>query len=92
MLFTRSIDQVSVTLLKCKRQGLADRCLRKRGRVWEYVYVGTERGRKRLHYWRVNGKASFGHIDVDEIVDAAKRDVDPLLISACLSVTDALKV
>jgi hypothetical protein len=77
---------VSLTLLKCRRQGLVNRALTKRGRVREYVYMITERGMKRLRYWRMNGKIHFGSVDLDEIAYEAKTDLTPLLRGASLSV------
>jgi len=81
--------KVSLTLLKCKRQGLMDRAPRKHGKVWEYVYVINDRGRKRLYYWRVNGEVEFGAVNVDEIVDEGIRRLTPLLVNASISVSNA---
>jgi len=47
-----SHKNVSMTMLKCKRQRLLDRTRFKHGRVSEYLYMITERGRRRLAYYR----------------------------------------
>ncbi len=54
------LKKVSLTLLRCWRQGLVNRTSRRRGRVREYVYKVTERGRQRLGYWELNRRTESG--------------------------------
>jgi len=78
--------KVSMTLLKCARQRLLFRFLRKHGRVREYSYVLTERGRRRLEYYMLKEeKVESGVINVDGIVKAAGERFDPLWTSALVS-------
>jgi len=60
-----SPKNVSMTLLNCKRQRLVERMLVKRGRVREFSYALTERGRERLEYYEckeeeaINGMTGY---------------------------------
>lgn len=74
-----SHKNVSMTLLKCKRQRLLERTREKRGRVSEYFYMITKRGRKRLVYYRVKEKEiNCGVVEIDELVKDARKEVTPL--------------
>lgn len=78
--------KVSMTLLKCWRQRLMEKTLLKRGRIREYSYVLTERGRRRIVFYASReGKSKFGLLNVDEMVKAARKDVNPLVMSALQS-------
>jgi len=78
-----SHKNVSMTLLKCKRQRLLERTLFKRGRVREYLYMITERGKKRLTYYRVKEReVECGVVEIDDLVEEARKEVTPLLASS----------
>jgi len=71
-----------MTLLKCFRQRLLGRTFLKRGRVRKYVYILTERGRKRLAcYTRREGGVNVGVVDIDKLVADARSHVTPFEIS-----------
>jgi len=74
-----SHKNVSMTLLKCKRQRLLERTLFKRARVREYFYMITKRGRKRLVYYMAKEKEiNCGVVEIDELVKDARKEVTPL--------------
>lgn len=78
-----SHKNVSMTLLKCKKQRLLERTLSKHGRVREYFYTITERGKKRLVYYREKEReVKGGIIEIDELVEDARKEVTPLCASS----------
>jgi len=84
---------VSMTLLKCKQQGLLERTPYKHGRVRGYLYMLTERGRKRLLYYILKeGKVNLGVVDIGQVVETARNQVEPWINSARLSYRSAVYV
>ncbi len=81
-------ENVSMTLLKCKRQGLVDRDEYKRGRVRGYVYWVLDRGKRRLMYYhrRMKSNPTVGVVDVKRVVQDARADADLLYSFASCSV------
>ncbi|UCE44009.1 MAG: hypothetical protein JSV57_00475 [Candidatus Bathyarchaeota archaeon] len=79
-----------MTLLRCRKQGLVDARVRKRGRVREYIYTITERGRKRLEYYFATGsEVDWVRVDLDAIVKSAENDADPLMLLGSWSFSNA---
>src|SRR4030067_3097172 len=79
-------ENVSMTLLKCMRQGLVDRREYKLGRVRSYVYWILDRGKRRLMYYhgRMKSNPIVGVVDVKLVVEDARADVGLLcFFSSC---------
>jgi len=79
-------ENVSMVLLKCRRQGLVDRREYKRGRVRGYVYWVLDRGKRRLMYYygRVKSNPTVGVVDVKRVVQDARTDADLLYsVASC---------
>lgn len=70
--------KICMTLLKCKRQRLLGRALVKRGRVREYRYRLTERGRERLAYYRRKESEAISAIDFEEVIREARHQAMPI--------------
>ena len=77
--FRVSHKNVSMTLLKCKRQKLLERTQKKHGRVREYFYTITKRGRKRLIYYTAKEReVNCGVVEIEELVEDARKEITPL--------------
>jgi hypothetical protein len=77
-----SVENVSMTLLKCKRQGLVERKPFKRGRAHGYVYWTLKKGEDRLEYYRKfrNKQFETGTVDIVGLVQSVHHRVkDDLL-------------
>jgi len=80
-----SLENASMTLGRCKRQGLVGRREFRRGRVRGYVYWLLDRGKNRLLYYlkHVKMRPTLGVVDINRLVQDARNEMAPLYAVAC---------